>query len=230
MPPNSVDDQWDLTGLERELAEEMALSLPVTAWPKEAEELDAEAIERRVQEAMDRHFEDKEKVIGGETMRALEKHIMLTVLDKNWKEHLARMDYLRQGIHLRGYAQKQPKQEYKREAFELFGAMLDSIKREVTRHLLGVRVQSQEEVEAAERKAAEEAARAVRNVQYQHADFQPGVGDEAAEQIPPQGALATAPPPQNVEPFVRSTQKVGRNDPCPCGSGKKYKQCHGKLA
>ena len=109
--------------------------------------------------------------------------------------------------------------------------MLDSIKREVTRHLLGVRVQSQAEVEEAERRAAEEAARAVKNVQYQHAEFQPGVGDEEAEQIPPDGVVPDAPPPSaSVEPFVRSTQKVGRNDPCPCGSGKKYKQCHGRLA
>jgi preprotein translocase subunit SecA len=149
---------------------------------------------------------------------------MLQSIDQHWREHLASLDYLRQGIHLRGYAQKQPKQEYKREAFELFGSMLDSIKREVTRHLLAVRVQSQAEVEEAERRAAEEAARAVRNVQYQHADFSPGVGDEAAEQIPPSGVVAETAP---AEPFVRSTQKVGRNDPCPCGSGKKFKRCHG---
>jgi preprotein translocase subunit SecA len=162
---------------------------------------------------------------------------MLQSIDTHWREHLAALDYLRQGIHLRGYAQKQPKQEYNREAFELFGAMLDSIKREVTRHLMAVQVRSQEEVEAAERKA-EEAARALTNLQYQHADFSPGVADDAAEQIAGgvpaqipddgQGGGSMAAP--AAEPFVRSTQKVGRNDPCPCGSGKKFKQCHGRLA
>ena len=120
VPPNSVDEQWDLQGLEQELAVEAGLPLPVTRWPVETEELDAEAISRRVQEAMTAHFDEKEAQLGPETMRSLEKHIMLTVLDKSWKEHLASMDYLRQGIHLRGYAQKQPTAEYKKEAFELF--------------------------------------------------------------------------------------------------------------
>ncbi len=224
VPPNSVDDQWDLAGLERDLAEEMALSLPVTAWPKEAEELDAEAIERRVQEAMDRHFEDKEKVIGGETMRALEKHIMLTVLDKNWKEHLARMDYLRQGIHLRGYAQKQPKQEYKKEAFELFSEMLERVKREVVTLLARVRIRTEEEVaelEAQERAMAEAQAR---QMQFQHADAGGYGADEEAEQA--QAALAGRP----VSMPADAGPKVGRNDPCPCGSGKKFKHCHGQLA
>jgi preprotein translocase subunit SecA len=160
-----------------------------------------------------------------------ERAVMLQSIDTHWREHLAALDYLRQGIHLRGYAQKQPKQEYKREAFELFGAMLDSIKREVTRHLMAVQVRSQEEVEEAERRA-EEAARALKNVQYQHADFSPGVGDEPAEQIA-EGVPVRIPDDgqgPSPEPFVRSTQKVGRNDPCPCGSGKKFKQCHGRLA
>jgi preprotein translocase subunit SecA len=157
---------------------------------------------------------------------------MLQSIDTHWREHLAALDYLRQGIHLRGYAQKQPKQEYKREAFELFGAMLDSIKREVTRHLLAVQVRSEEEVREAERRA-EEAAHALKNVQYQHADF----GQAMAEEAPPAEGTTGAPIAMGasmgtaeVQPFVRSSQKVGRNDPCPCGSGKKFKQCHGKLA
>ena len=140
-----MDGQWDLQGLERELGEEMGAEVPVTRWREETDDLDAEAIERRVQEAMDKHFADKEAVVGDETMRALEKHIMLTVLDKNWKEHLARMDYLRQGIHLRGYAQKQPKQEYKKEAFELFSELLEKVKREVISLLARVRIRSEEE-------------------------------------------------------------------------------------
>lgn len=224
VPPNSVDDQWDLAGLERELADEMALALPVSRWPQEIEELDAEAIERRVQEAMDRHFEEKETVIGGETMRALEKHIMLTVLDKNWKEHLARMDYLRQGIHLRGYAQKQPKQEYKKEAFELFSEMLERVKREVVTLLARVRIRTEEEVaelEAQERAMAEAQAR---QMQFQHADVGGYGADEEAAQA--QAALAGRPMAMPAD----AGPKVGRNDPCPCGSGKKFKHCHGQLA
>ncbi|MEP7069386.1 MAG: SEC-C metal-binding domain-containing protein, partial [Usitatibacter sp.] len=135
--------------------------------------------------------------------------------------------------HLRGYAQKQPKQEYKREAFELFGAMLDSIKREVTRHLLAVQVRSEEEVKEAERKA-EESAHALKNVQYQHADFAQALAEEAPPADPASGGPVAGMAPiaaaDAVQPFVRSTQKVGRNDPCPCGSGKKFKQCHGRLA
>ena len=224
VPPNSVDDQWDLAGLERELGEEMALALPVTAWPKEAEELDAEAIEQRVQDAMNRHFEEKETVIGGETMRALEKHIMLTVLDKNWKEHLARMDYLRQGIHLRGYAQKQPKQEYKKEAFELFSDMLERVKREVVTLLARVRIRTEEEVAALEAQERAMAEAQARQMQFQHADAGGYSADEEAAQA--QAAQAGRP----VAMPADAGPKVGRNDPCPCGSGKKFKHCHGQLA
>ncbi|MGN7832175.1 preprotein translocase subunit SecA [Pseudoxanthomonas sp. 22568] len=224
VPPNSVDDQWDLAGLQRELEEEMALALPVTAWPKEAEELDAEAIEQRVQDAMNRHFDEKETVIGGETMRALEKHIMLTVLDKNWKEHLARMDYLRQGIHLRGYAQKQPKQEYKKEAFELFSDMLERVKREVVTLLARVRIRTEEEVAALEAQERAMAEAQARQMQFQHADAGGYSADEEAAQA--QAAQAGRP----VAMPADAGPKVGRNDPCPCGSGKKFKHCHGQLA
>jgi preprotein translocase subunit SecA len=230
VPPDSVEEQWDLPALERKLESEFYIQAPVAEWAKADETLDSEKIAVRVIEAAAESYEGKFAPIDPEAIRHYERAVMLQSIDQHWREHLASLDYLRQGIHLRGYAQKQPKQEYKREAFELFGSMLDSIKREVTRHLLGVRVQSQAEVEEAERRAAEEAARAVKNVQYQHDDFKPGVGDDAAEQIPPSGVVPDAPPPANVEPFVRSSQKVGRNDPCPCGSGKKYKQCHGRLA
>ncbi|MEL1265959.1 preprotein translocase subunit SecA [Pseudoxanthomonas putridarboris] len=229
MPPNSVDEQWDLAGLERELAEEMGIDLPVTRWREETEELDAEAIERRVQEAMDQHFAGKEAAIGDETMRALEKHIMLTVLDKNWKEHLARMDYLRQGIHLRGYAQKQPKQEYKKEAFELFSNMLERVKSEVVTLLSRVRIRSEEEVAALEAQERAMAEAQARQMQFQHQDAGGYSADEEAEQAQRAAALQggyvqTAPTPAH-----RDGPKVGRNDPCPCGSGKKYKHCHGQL-
>ncbi|PZP64077.1 MAG: preprotein translocase subunit SecA [Pseudoxanthomonas spadix] len=223
VPANSVDEQWDLPGLQAELAAEAGLDLPVTQWPTQFEELDAERIEALVQEAMDAHFAQKEEQIGAETMRALEKHVMLTVLDKGWKEHLARMDYLRQGIHLRGYAQKQPKQEYKKEAFELFSEMLEGVKREVITILARLRIRSEEEVaelEAQERRIAEAQQRAM---QFQHAPTGGYGADEEAAQV--QAAAAAAP-----ATVFRDEPKVGRNDPCPCGSGKKYKHCHGQLS
>ncbi|WP_448227824.1 preprotein translocase subunit SecA [Pseudoxanthomonas mexicana] len=230
VPANSVDEQWDLQGLERELAEEMGLDLPVSRWREEAEELDAETIERRVQEAMDRHFADKEAVIGEETMRALEKHIMLTVLDKNWKEHLARMDYLRQGIHLRGYAQKQPKQEYKKEAFELFSSMLERVKSEVVTLLSRVRIRSEEEVTALEAQERAMAEAQARQMQFQHQDAGGYGADEEAEEAQRLAAAQGGYVQSGPMPAHRDAPKVGRNDPCPCGSGKKYKHCHGQLA
>ena len=233
VPPDSVEEQWDLEGLAKKLESEFFLPVPVAEWVKSDDSLDAEGIAAKVAEAATRSYQEKFAPIEPDVLHHYERAVMLQSIDQHWREHLAALDYLRQGIHLRGYAQKQPKQEYKREAFELFGAMLDSIKREVTRHLMAVQVRSQAEVEEAERRA-EEAARAVKNVQYQHAEFSPGVGDEAAEQIPGvAGAIAVASPPSapvEAQPYTRSTQKVGRNDPCPCGSGKKYKQCHGRLA
>lgn len=219
VPANSVDDQWDLPGLRAELASETGLDLPVTEWVQEGGELDADGIEQRVQAAMGDHFDGKEAQVGPETMRMLEKHVMLTVLDKSWKEHLARMDYLRQGIHLRGYAQKQPKQEYKKEAFELFSEMLESVKREVVTILARVRIRNEDEVAAAE---AEERARAeamARQMQFQHADAGGYSADEEAEQAQASAGTVT-----------RDGPKVGRNDPCPCGSGKKFKHCHGQLS
>jgi preprotein translocase subunit SecA len=233
IPPDTVEEQWDMEGLEKKLAGEFFVEAPVRDWAKADETLDSDRIAERVIEMAGKSYDDKFAPIDREVLHNYERAVMLQSIDTHWREHLAALDYLRQGIHLRGYAQKQPKQEYKREAFELFGSMLDSIKLEVTRHLMAVQVRSQAEVEEAERKA-EEAARALKNLQYQHADFQPGVGDDAAEQLPEEapgraaGAAMAAGP--AAEPFVRSTQKVGRNDPCPCGSGKKYKQCHGRLA
>ncbi len=227
VPPDSVEEQWNLPGLEAKLESELFLKLPVAEWVKADDSLDAESIAARVVEVAGKAYDEKFAPIERDVLHHYERAVMLQSIDTHWREHLAALDYLRQGIHLRGYAQKQPKQEYKREAFELFGAMLDSIKTEVTRHLMAVQVRSQEEVEAAERQA-EEAARAVRNVQYQHAEFGSGVAGEAAAE-PDAVAVATAAPPP-PQPFTRSTQKVGRNDPCPCGSGKKYKQCHGRLA
>jgi len=229
VPPESVEEQWDLPGLERKLEAEFFFKAPVAQWAQADATLDDEKIVHRVIEAAGREYDSKFAPIEDKSaLHHYERAVMLQSIDTHWREHLAALDYLRQGIHLRGYAQKQPKQEYKREAFELFGAMLDSIKREVTRHLMAVQIRSQEQVEEAERKA-EEAARALKNVQYQHAEFGQALAAEGAEA---QGdsavaVAASAPAPQ---PFTRSTQKVGRNDPCPCGSGKKFKHCHGRLA
>ncbi len=221
VPPNSIDEQWDLAGLEQELAVEAGLTLPVTRWPQETEELDAETISRRVQDAMAAHFEEKETQLGDETMRSLEKHIMLTVLDKSWKEHLASMDYLRQGIHLRGYAQKQPKQEYKKEAFELFSDMLEKVKREVITILARVRIRSEEEVAALEAEERRVAAARDQMLQFQHQEAGGYSADEEAAEV--EAAQL------GFSPVVRDGPKVGRNDPCPCGSGKKFKHCHGQL-
>jgi preprotein translocase subunit SecA len=216
VPADSVDEQWDLPGLEAELAAEFGVQLDLVGLHKTQEELDAAQIQAHVQADILALFDGKEAQTGADTMRMLEKHVMLNVLDQNWKEHLARMDYLRQGIHLRGYAQKQPKQEYKKEAFELFSELLEKVKREVVSLLARVRVRSEEEVAAAE---AQERARAEslnRQMQFQHPDMGGMGADEEAADVRVQQAVASG--------------QVGRNDPCPCGSGKKFKHCHGQLA
>ncbi len=226
VPADSIDEQWDLPGLERALAEDFALQMDLRGLAAGREELDADGVLAAVLEAGNRIFTDKEAQLGVENMRHLERHLMLNVLDQNWKEHLARMDYLRQGIHLRGYAQKQPKQEYKRESFELFGEMLDKVKHQVTSLLARVRIRTEEEVaamEAAERQRLEAQAR---KMQFQHPETGGYGADEEAAQAQ---ALAAQGEGVLAGTLTREGPKVGRNDPCPCGSGKKYKQCHGKL-
>ncbi len=227
VPPDSVEEQWDLEGLERRLESDFLIQAPVREWAKADAELDPEGMARKVIEQAAAEYQAKFAPIDPEDLHHYERAVMLQAIDSHWREHLAALDYLRQGIHLRGYAQKQPKQEYKREAFELFGAMLDSIKREVTRHLMAVQIRSKEQVEEAERRA-EEAARALKNVQYRHSEYDAAMGEGGGEA--PAAAVQAAAAVAAAQPMVRSTQKVGRNDPCPCGSGRKYKQCHGKLA
>ncbi|WP_369969554.1 preprotein translocase subunit SecA [Stenotrophomonas rhizophila] len=221
VPPNSIDEQWDLPGLEATLAADLGVQMDVVGLVKQHEELDAEAIAEKVQARIDAHFAEKETGVGEDTMRALEKHVMLTVLDQSWKEHLARMDYLRQGIYLRGYAQKQPKQEYKKEAFELFSEMLENVKREVVTLLARVRIRSEEEVEALEQAERQQAQARLMQSQFQHQDAGGYSADEEAAQV--EAAQ------NGVAQVGRDEPKVGRNDPCPCGSGKKYKHCHGQL-
>jgi len=229
VPADSVDEQWQLTELERALESEYGLKVDLQRWVDAAEDVDATAIRRHVAEAAEAMFAEKERQVGPEVMRALEKHVMLSVLDNAWKEHLASMDYLRQGIYLRSYAQVQPKQEYKRESFLLFQGMLSRIKTELVQTLSRVRIRSEEEVAAMEAQQQQMAARAARAMQFQHAETS-GFGaapDEAgaAAQAGTQAAAAAA----TAAPVMREGPKIGRNEPCPCGSGKKYKHCHGAL-
>ena len=214
VPQDSIDEQWDIPGLEQALAEHFTVKADLQLLLNSTEELDDQGISREVQKIVNEHFAQKEAQIGSEMTRTLEKHLMLNVLDQTWKEHLARMDYLRQGIQLRSYAQKQPKQEYKRESYELFSEMLDKVKFEVTSLLARVRIRDEEEVTA-----MEEADRARHEQQAKQMSFQhPSAGTLGAdEELAEMGVIKASGP------------KVGRNDPCPCGSGKKFKQCHGQL-
>jgi len=217
VPPQSLDEMWDTDGVSQALESEFGLHVEVSRWASEDKTLSAEAICERCIEEATKAYEKKAGEIGAELMRGVEKQVMLRQLDQHWKEHLAAMDHLRQGIGLRSYAQKNPKQEYKREAFEMFGAMLEQVKHDTISILSRIRIQGEEDLaEMARRRQAEEA------MKFQHAEAS-ALGQQPAAQGE-QAAAAPAP-----LPFVRDGRKVGRNEPCPCGSGKKFKQCHGKL-
>jgi preprotein translocase subunit SecA len=218
IPVNSIADQWDIEGLERTLAADLGLQIDVKRHLDAHDDLEETALVEKVQEDVERFFREKEAAMGGEFMRAVEKHFLLRVLDTQWRDHLANMDYLRQGIHLRGYAQKQPKQEYKREAFELFSQMLDRVKQETISILARVRLQGEDEVARMEQQQQAQARQQQQAMAFQHPDTGNYGVDEEAEQAQAMAAAAANLP------------KVGRNDPCPCGSGKKFKQCHGQLA
>jgi len=220
VPPGSVEEQWDIPGLEAALSSEWALDLPLASMVEKEPNLTGEDILERVQQAVNASYEEKIAIVGKESFAGFERSVMLQSIDSHWREHLAALDHLRQGIHLRGYAQKNPKQEYKREAFELFSQMLDLIKNDVVRTVVTVRIQSREEIEAAEEQMAQSQ---VGNVHYQHADFDENASPE--EMLAPSAATNNG-----GQQEITYALKVGRNDPCPCGSGKKYKQCHGKLA
>ncbi len=212
VPAETVEEQWDLPGLEKALAADLQIVLPVGEWARNEPNLRDEDILRRIVDAAAAAYAAKIDLVGAEMFHQFERNIMLQSLDTHWREHLAALDHLRQGIHLRGYAQKNPKQEYKREAFELFQRMLDSVRAEVTRLLVTVQVRAQDVEETAPH--AE-----VHNVRYHHADYEEALGQEAA---------ATRETP--VARPAQAVRKVGRNEPCPCGSGKKYKYCHGRLS
>jgi len=218
IPPGSLEEQWDVEGLEKSVASDLQLRIEVKRWLKDEPELEEQDLRLRIVHAARKQYEEKTAAVDPQAMRQYERAIMLQSLDTHWREHLAALDHLRQGIHLRGYAQKNPTQEYKREAFELFSIMLESIKAEVTKILMAVQIRSAQELAAAEE------LEAPRNVQYQHADFTAAAGTAAEAEA--EGDVAVA---ERPRPFVRGAEKVGRNDPCPCGSGRKYKQCHGRL-
>jgi preprotein translocase subunit SecA len=211
IPPGSVEEQWDVEGLEKALQADIGIEMPVQKMLEENPDLHEETLRERILEKAEASYAAKEAQASADVMRQFERAVMLQSLDNHWREHLAALDHLRQGIHLRSYAQKNPKQEYKREAFELFAALLDTVKREVTQVTMLVQVRSEADVEAVEKPAEPE------NVRYQHADYDDALGN-------------TAEPQEAIRPFEREGIKVGRNEPCPCGSGKKYKQCHGKLS
>ena len=212
IPPNSIDEQWSIPGLEEALREDFSLELNISDWLEQDDELHEETLRERIIDAANTACQAKEETVGDELMRHFEKTIMLQTLDGQWKEHLAQMDYLRQGINLRGYAQKDPKQEFKREAFQMFTVMLDTIKHDVISYISRVKVRDPEDVAA-----VEEQRRQSTEVEYQH---------EQAESLT---SDADEPVPSGAEPYTRDGRKVGRNEPCPCGSGKKFKQCHGAL-
>ncbi|MEY4206977.1 MAG: preprotein translocase subunit SecA [Pseudomonadota bacterium] len=215
VPEESMEEQWDLEGLQATLAAEWQLDIPLTEMLKNEPQLSDEELLERVLHAADTIHQAKVDLVGQESFGGFERNVMLQSMDSHWREHLAALDHLRQGIHLRGYAQKNPKQEYKREAFELFAQMLDLIRNDVVRMVITVRVQSQEEIAAAEEQMSQPH---LENVHYQHRDFNPALA--------PEELLA----PIDDDQQSSGMAKVGRNDPCPCGSGKKFKQCHGKLA
>jgi preprotein translocase subunit SecA len=235
VPPESFEEQWDIPGLEKCLESDFNLTLPIQQWLDETPQI--EGLAARVLEAVNNAYREKEATFGPGIMRQLEKSIMLESLDNHWKEHIAAMDHLRQGIHLRGYAQKDPAQEFKRESFNMFTLMLDTVKYDVVSKLSTVQIQiTSEDGEAdAYQRAMPDAAA----LQYSHSDISPiaalpGIGGPSGAGLPPGGGeFVGGPgggpggPPAMEHPYTRATPKVGRNEPCPCGSGRKFKQCHG---
>ena len=214
VPAESVEEQWDLAGLEKVLKDEWQLDVDLRTEVEQSDTISDEDVVAKVVQAADAMFAGKVAQVGEEQFNPFMRMVLLQSIDSHWREHLAALDYLRQGIHLRGYAQKNPKQEYKREAFDLFSTMLEEIKAEVTRILMMVQIRSEQQVEE-----VAEAPRPPVNVQYHHAAYEEALGEDGEREDRQ----------EKHQPFVRPGGKVGRNDPCPCGSGKKYKQCHGKL-
>jgi preprotein translocase subunit SecA len=238
VPAGAPEEQWDSKGLAQAIERDFGPALPIVDWTLVEEAGDGQGLRNKIVSALEAAYAQKEINVGPQVMRYIEKEITLRTLDQHWREHLAAMDYMRQGIYLRSYAQKNPKQEYKREAFELFSGMLDRIKFDTVTTVSKIQVRSQEEVE---REELERQQRLARALQAQHADAISPI--QAAPGMDQSGAPPGAPPPsggnimemeprsvpETAAPFVRAMPKVGRNEPCPCGSGRKYKHCHGTL-
>ena len=210
VPPGSVDELWDINGLTEAIDHDLGQNLDITSWLENDKSLHEETLKERIQDSVRKAAQEKEDMIGADIMRRVEKQVMLDILDRHWRDHLVAMDHLRQGINLRSYAAKNPKQEYKREAFDMFVLMLENIKHDVISFLSMVQVRTEEDVEAAEQQKQK-----LQNMKYNHATSPDALGNKQES--------------SELEPFVRGHRKIGRNEPCPCGSGKKYKQCHGKL-
>ena len=217
IPPESVEEQWDVPGLEKALAAEFQLHLPLLKWLEEEPDLHEESLHERIVDHASEVYQTKVEQIGAAIMHQYERAVMLQTLDTHWREHLGALDHLRQGIHLRGYAQKNPKQEYKREAFALFTEMLEAVKNEVTKILLTVQIKNEQQVEE-----VTGTLKSPEKVEYHHAAYKESFDESPTEESPQEDK-------EKTQPFVREGGKVGRNQPCPCGSGKKYKQCHGKI-
>jgi preprotein translocase subunit SecA len=240
MPQGASEEQWDIPGLAQAIERDFGATLPIDSWVKSEESGDVVVLRTKIATALEAAYDQKQASVGREIMRYIEKEVMLRTLDQHWREHLAAMDYMRQGIFLRSYAQKNPKQEYKREAFELFSAMLDRIKFDTLTTVSKIQVRSQAEIE---REELERQQRLARALQMQHAeaispiqaggfDHQGGNGaggDGSGDDPPGPNLLEAQPRSAAPPPFVRPVPKVGRNEMCPCGSGKKYKHCHGAL-
>jgi preprotein translocase subunit SecA len=215
IPPQSLEELWDVSGLEQRLGNEFGLKLTIQKWLDEDDNLHEETLRERILSSWSDLYKAKEEMVGAQVLRQFEKAVMLQTLDGLWKEHLAAMDHLRQGIHLRGYAQKNPKQEYKRESFELFQQLLETLKNDVISVLSKVQVQAQSDVDEMEQRRRDEEAKI--KLAYQHSSAE-ALSDTAEQQV------------EAPRTVIREGEKIGRNDPCPCGSGQKYKQCHGKLS
>ncbi|MEQ8952842.1 MAG: SEC-C metal-binding domain-containing protein, partial [Gammaproteobacteria bacterium] len=226
LPPQSIPEQWDIPGLEEALDTEFGITLPVQQWLDQDDQLYEDELKQKITELLSQAYTEKCTVVG-DKMRLFEKQITLQILDGLWKDHLATMDHLRQGIFLRSYGGKNPRQEYKREAFALFQELMSSLQHEVIKVLSHVKIRQEDEADAIERQRAQEEAR--KRVAYQHQAVSALSGEPGAAEGEPAGGGQAASG-EKQAPFVREMPKVGRNDPCPCGSGKKYKLCHGKIA
>ena len=226
IPPGSVEEQWNVAGLERELESEAGLDLPLQDMLEENPDLHEETLREHIVDSANQQYAAKEQLASADIMRQFERSVMLQSLDNHWRDHLSSLDHLRQGIHLRSYAQKNPKQEYKREAFELFEGLLNTIKSEVTKITMLIQVKTEADVEAVEKPLVD-----LENVQYQHQEFdEASLVSDSPSGIEPEFTTEEKAQMSGGQPLVREGVKIGRNDPCPCGSGQKYKQCHGKLS